>query len=219
MALTFRRFVWLWLIVSLGLTACGRSLETGKNSHDSNTVGTVARSVDPSRGSFTCPGVSDTSVEAMFEDVKLNGSEIRDPSGSIEHLECWGESHGSTVFYSESGRVTPYSDHSHDYRGPGSEKYSVPEIEGASGDYRTMPEGVGASSLIICGDVFVLVRIYSNRAPLKGDLKENVKNISLSMTPWACKGEAIPGIGLTLSHSRPNDGASTAVSNASQSTT
>lgn len=214
------RLAWGVLVVVLSLVGCSRSSEMAREPGNSKHTEVTPSGAGPVEGQFTCPGVPDTSVKAIFEDITLKGTEVGGASKSIRYLDCWGYSgndRSSIVFYSEVSKVTPYRNHSSDYRGPGSETFSVP-VKGASGDFRTMPEGAGVNSLITCGDVFIFVRIVSNRVPARGDLKTNVKNISSSMASWACKGEEIPGRGVPFNPNLPDASASASTSPETQMT-
>ena len=199
----------LTVAASVLLTGCG-FLRPGAAT--ATATAAAPPSVDPATTDFTCPGLPDTSVKAVFSSISLSPTTIRETDGSVRQLDCWGNEgngDGTTLFFSEFGRETPNHNSHAANRGPGSESFTVPGIEGATGDIRMMSDGQGGSSLITCGDAFILVRMYSHRAPMRGDLKENVKNLALSMTPWACNGETIPGLGMPLSPAAPTDQAPT----------
>lgn len=193
----------LAVAASVLLTGCG-PLRPGATT--ATATAAAPPSVDPSTSDFTCPGLPDTSVKAVFSNISLRPTTIRETDGSVRYLECrgrTGKGEGEPAFYSQLARNTPVLDHSRDYRGPGSESFTVPGIEGATGDIRITPGSQGASSLITCGDAFILVRISPTPPSMRGDLKENVRNLALSMTPWACNGETIPGLGMPLSPAAP----------------
>lgn len=199
----------LTVAASVLLTGCG-FLRPGAAT--ATATAAAPPSVDPATTAFTCPGLPDTSVKAVFSSISLSPTTIRETDGSVRQLDCWGNEgngDGTTLFFSEFGRETPNHNSHAANRGPGSESFTVPGIEGATGDIRMMSDGQGGSSLITCGDAFILVRMYSHRAPMRGDLKENVKNLALSMTPWACNGETIPGLGMPLSPAAPTNQAPT----------
>jgi hypothetical protein len=90
-----------------------------------------------------------------------------------------------------------------------------------------VPEAVGeihidgsvGLAIITCGDAFVNVSVSLNphNTP-DGNLKGNLINIAISMTPWVCNGEVIPGLGVPLSPARP-DTATIAPATASASET
>ena len=211
-----RAFLCSMLVVSVFLCILGyRSLFSENKTVQTDVA--VPASVNPLSGQYTCPGVPDASVRLMFKDISLRDVSIPNEDGGFSSLECYGrvgsnESTRKTVFESLIGRKSLVKDHGNDYRGPGSEKFAVEGVDGASGDVRVMPENGGVSSLITCGDAIVLVRIYNDEAAMKGDIKENVKNLALSMTPWACNGEAIPGLGVSLSPSPPSPNGFTSAS-------
>ncbi|WP_126412110.1 hypothetical protein [Actinomyces slackii] len=76
------------------------------------------------------------------------------------------------------------------------ESFPVPDVPGATGEVRTSKEGGGAA-VIACGDAFIATSI-SPKGKMRGDLKGNLVNLALSITPWACNGEPIPGLNTPL---------------------
>ncbi len=187
--------------IALSLFGCGYSRP--------DTVAATAAapaSVDTSASHFTCPGVADESVKAVFPDVSLRDSSGQYSDGGYRRLDCSGKvsvngSVSATGFRSLISRKSSEKSHDNDYRGPGSERFAVQGVEGASGDIRVMEGGRGVSSLITCGDALVMVTLYDDVAPMNGDIKENAKNLALSMVPWTCNGEVVPGLGQPLSPS------------------
>ncbi len=194
-------FIAFSVSIALSLFGCG-------DSRPVNAAATAAApaSVDTSASHFTCLGVADESVKAVFPDVSLRDSSGRYSDGGYRRLDCSGEvrangSADTTVFESLISRKSSAKSRENAYRGPGSERFNVQGAEGASGDVRVMENDRGVSSLITCGDAFVMVTLYADVAPMNGDIKKNAKNLALSMVPWTCNGEVIPGLGQPLSPS------------------
>ena len=67
----------------------------------------AAASVDPETESFSCPGVPDTSVQAVTGKVTFSAIGGREQDGEIRYLTCRGEKEDSYLFKSEFGRQTP----------------------------------------------------------------------------------------------------------------
>lgn len=215
------RLAALLFIVSV-ISAC--SSPSVRHSYPSQTTGSsearasvVAASVSATSGDkFTCPGIPDDSVRAMFNsDVILDGSP---PQGyrvdhHVSYLSCPGVmSSGSQrlTFYSEFGYKAKgfepwvssftYNDSSH------RERFSVPGVGDSAGEIRFGQDG-GGTAAVDCGATFVTVTARPN-GQIKGDLKRNLTNFAISLTPWACRGETIPGLDVPLSPWRAVSGSS-----------
>ena len=167
----------------------------------------AAASVDPEMESFSGPGVPDSSVRAVAGEVVFDPSGGREKDGAIRHLMCYGkggESGDSILFESEFGRQVPGSPAgSRSYLYGGNERFAVDGVPEAVGEIH-IDDSIGLA-IITCGDAFVNVSVSLNphNTP-DGDLKGNLINIAISMTPWVCNGEVIPGLGVPLSPARPD---------------
>ena len=179
----------------------------------------AAASVDPEVESFSCPGVPDSSVRAVAGEVVFAPSWGREKDGAIRHLMCYGDSGRSGesyLFKSEFGRQVPGSPAgSRTYLYGGNERFTVDGVPEAVGEIHI--DGSVGLAIITCGDAFVNVSFDPYSIP-DGDLKGNLINIAISMTPWVCNGEVIPGLGVPLSPARP-DTATIAPATASASET
>ena len=167
-------------------------------------------SVDPVTTAFTCPGVPDSSVEAVLGEVSLSPTIWRnDEDGTVKSLECEGlvpASGGfSRLFSARFGRNVPGRRPWEFVRIPQdrfSQTFDVPGVEGATG---TVSEpGPGTGTLITCGDSFILVSL-SGRAHINSDVKANAANLAISLTPWACNSRPIPGLGVPLGSAPPEN--------------
>lgn len=158
-------------------------------------------------GKFTCPGIPDNSVRAIFaSDIILDDSP---PQGyrvdhHVSYLSCPGVvSSGSQrlAFYSQIGYkakgfepwVSSFTYNESSRR----EHFSVPGIGESAGEIRFGRDG-GGTAAIDCGATFVTVTARPT-GQIKGDLKRNLANFAISLTPWACKGEVVPGLDVPLS--------------------
>lgn len=167
-------------------------------------------SVDPEAESFSCPGVPDSSVRAVAGEAAFTPSGGREKDGAIRYLKCYGDrgrSGESYLFKSEFGRQVPGSPAgSRSYLYGGNERFTVDGVPDAVGEIHI--DGSVGLAIIMCGDAFVNVSFDPYLIP-DGDLKGNLINIAISMTPWVCNGEVIPGLGVPLSPAR-SDTATTA---------
>lgn len=177
----------------------------------------VAASVSAtSGGKFTCPGIPDDSVRTMFtSDVIMDDSP---PQGyrvdhHVSYLSCPG------VMSSGSQRLTFYSEFGYKAKGfepwassytyndsSRRERFSVPGIGDSAGEIRFGQDG-GGTAAVDCGATFVTVTARPI-GQIKGDLKRNLTNFAISLTPWACRGETIPGLDVPLSPWRAVSGSS-----------
>lgn len=208
------RLAALLLVLSV-MTAC--SSPSVRHSHPSPAQMTnpsqaeasvVSPSVSATYGKkFTCPGIPDESVRAMFSaDIILDDSL---PQGyrvdrHVSYLSCPGVmSSGSQrlAFFSEFGyKATGFEPwvSSFTYNDDSNrELFSVPGVGDSAGEIRFGQDG-GATAAVDCGATFVTVTARPI-GQIKGNLKRNLANFAISLTPWACKGETIPGLDAPLS--------------------
>ena len=196
------------VVVVVGLVAAGCAVRGADPALV--PIAAAPASVDPATTTFTCPGVPDSSVEAVLGEVSLSPTMWRsDKDGTVKSLECEGLVHASgdlsRVFFARFGRNVPGRQPWKFVRIPQgrfSETFDVPGVEGATG---TVSEpGPGTGALITCGDSFILVSL-SGRAHINGDVKANATNLAISLTPWACNGQPIPGLGVPLGSAPPEN--------------
>ena len=164
----------------------------------------AAASVDPETESFSCPGVPDTSVQAVTGKVTFSAIGGREQDEEIRYLTCRGEKEDSYLFKSEFGRQTPDSpagSRSYLYGDESNEHFTVASVPNASGEVHI--DRTFGLAIIVCGDAFVNVSLNTHAIP-NGDLRGNLINLATSMTPWACHGEPIPGLGVPLSPAKPS---------------
>lgn len=160
----------------------------------------VPSSVAPSEVSSDCPGVPTSSVDLVVEGLSFRPSKVRQ-SGVVTNVECYGHNNAhSLVFYSHYGKnLTGKDVHdlSNAYRvSRPSNTFPVSGVEGAKGEVILGDDG-GGSSIITCGNSFILVSFYPWQE-LGDNLEVNLRNLALSMVPWVCQGEPVPGLGSPL---------------------
>ncbi len=193
-----------FLSAALVLALCGCS-----PSHDSKPDA-VPSSVAPSEVDSTCPGVPISSVGLVLEDLHFSPTSFPEPdSDTVRNVECFGsmgnDDDMKTVFFTRFGKNLTGEDVHDNWRAyDGSlskDVFPVPGVEGAKGEVLLEKAG-GGSSIVTCGDSFILITFFPV-PQLNGDLNVNLRNLALSMVPWVCKGEPVPGLGAPLSPAFP----------------
>lgn len=164
----------------------------------------AAASVDPEAESFTCPGVPDSSVQAVTGEVTFIPSGGREKDGTVRYLACnANRSNGGFQFTSEFGRQSPDNpagSKSYMYGDGSNEPFTVEGVPDANGEVHIDKDS--GLAIIVCGDAYINV-FLNPRASLNGDLRGNLINLATSMTPWACNGEPIPDLDVPLSPAKP----------------
>ncbi|VEG27897.1 Uncharacterised protein [Actinomyces howellii] len=153
-------------------------------------------------GQFTCPGVPDDAVIAMFgPSVSFLPRFSTNKDDYVTHLFCTvlvppSQSSGRSdmALTTRWGRldegINPWADA---YDAPIEDTFTVEGI-GGTGTVYTSTEGGGAASFT-CEDNYhyVTVSVYPGTG-MRGDLKANLINLATSMTPWVCQGHTAPGL-------------------------
>lgn len=182
------------------LTACS-GLPVLSDPTPTPTAAVVAPSASPD-GKFTCPGVPDDAVIAMFGPSVTLGPNFDTRNGYVYLLLCTATVPVTSEISSRTGlaltvrwgqvneNVDPWADA---YHAPIEDTFTVEGI-GGTGTVYTSTEGGGAASFT-CEDNYhyVTVSIYPGTG-MRGDLKGNLINLATSMTPWACQGQTAPGL-------------------------
>ena len=200
------------LLVSL---VCTIALVSGCSLLNGSRSVVVPSSVAPSEVGATCPGVPTSSVELVSKGLSFESTMVRE-EGMVRNVRCFGYGGAKKmkVFYSHYGRnLTGVDVHdlSAAYRASLSrEVFPVSGVEGATGEVLLGEDG-GGSSIITCGDSFVLVSFYP-RVQFNGDLKVGLRNLALSMVPWVCQGKPVPGLGADLMPAFPDGSTATSTS-------
>ena len=165
-------------------------------------------SVAPSEVGAECPGVPTTSVDAVAKNLSFRPSkDLRRNSDVVTNVERYGHNDKHLmVFYSHYGENLKGKDvHelSKAYRASQpSSTFPVAGVVGAKGEVILGDDG-GGSSIITCGNSFILVSFYPWQE-LGDNLDVNLRNLALSMVPWVCQGEPVPGLGADLTPAFPN---------------
>ena len=153
----------------------------------------AAASVDPEAESFTCPGVPDSSVQAVTGEVTFIPSGGREKDGTVRYLACnANRSNGGFQFTSEFGRQSPDNpagSKSYMYGDGSNEPFTVEGVPDANGEVHIDKDS--GLAIIVCGDAYINVFLG------------NLINLATSMTPWACNGEPIPDLDVPLSPAKP----------------
>ena len=152
-------------------------------------------------GQFTCPGVPDDAVTAMFGSSVTFSASYYNKGDYISHVLCTvlvppsqTSSRSGTALTTRWGQlnegINPWADA---YDAPIKDSFTIEGI-GGTGTVYTSTEGGGAASFT-CEDNYhyVTVSVYPGTG-MRGDLKANLINLATSMTPWACQGHTAPGL-------------------------
>lgn len=189
------------LLAATCLMLCACSDSRGVHDMHSGKVGhNVAASISPEETEFTCPGVPDSSVRSMFDSPRFTRSYIGD-NHSVSRIYCSVNGPGTgpagleTTFGKWVDGLDPWGD-SRYYEGEIVEHF---HNDGGSGEIRYSEEQGGGAAMLTCsGDqYYVIVSVYP-RSSMKGDLKNNLINLTESMTPWVCGGQNVPGLSVPL---------------------
>ncbi|CAM2750647.1 hypothetical protein ACSL103130_01025 [Actinomyces slackii] len=196
----------------LALAGCANGGPLGRSSSRS-TVPVVATAA-PDGASYTCPGIPDEAVEAMFG-----------PDSTIvnhfNHIPPWCivkiPGRDASVLYIQAWYIyrnkDPW-DEPNLSRGQFGSDFSFPGIEGTGkawideeveDDDGSGDQAYGVrygSTVFICGDHYLALSI--DHAPaMQGDLKGNLVNLTQSALPWLCQDQPIPGLDQTMEDIRP----------------
>ena len=166
----------------------------------------AAASVDPEAESFSCPGVPDSSVQAVTGEVTFIPMVYWEKDDALRYLTCSGtvESTPSVLFKAEFGRQSPGNpagSKSYIYGDGSNESFTVEGVPDANGEVHIDKDS--GLAIIVCGDAYINVFLDPYGA-LNGDLRGNLINLATSMTPWACNGEPIPDLDVPLSPAKPS---------------
>ncbi len=159
-------------------------------------------SVAPSEVGAECPGVPTGSVSLVAKNLSFRPSKaLQNNSDVVTNVECYGHNDKHfMVFYSHYGTNLKGEDvheFSKAYRASQpSNTFPVAGVVGAKGEVILGDDG-GGSSIITCGNSFILVSFYPWQE-LGDNLDVNLRNLALSMVPWVCQGEPVPGLGADL---------------------
>ena len=153
-------------------------------------------------GQFTCPGVPDDAVIAMFGPSASISPGYSTRAGYLSQLFCTVIVPRNPDITSRTGRalttrwgqldegINPWADA---YDAPIEDTFTVEGI-GGTGTVYTSTEGGGAASFTCEDDYhYVTVSVYPGTG-MRGDLKANLINLTTSMTPWVCQGHTAPGL-------------------------
>lgn len=191
----------LAVATSVLLTGCG-PLRPGV----ATAMAAAPPSVDPSTSGFTCPGLTDTSVKAVFSSISLHPPSFVRPTA---RSGTW------------SARATPEKAKENQrsvLSSLGTNRSwiiaAVIEVQvrsvsrclasrtprATSAQHREAREPTASSPVERPSSWYA-----SPPTPpsMRGDPKENVRNLIRSMTSWACDGETIPGRRVPLSPTVP----------------
>ena len=204
------RIVVLFCAVSFVVVSEGCASGGEKEKNLSSTQAVVSPSVAVSGTDFTCPGVADEAVEAMFGgQIKYHPDTVIE-KGVLTKVTCYVDVDNVSEGYSGVGlRVN--STHYREgidpwwggYQGGYEGVFSIPGDSGF-GELQLASEG-GGTVLYNCGDRYHYIMVsVMPRSGMKGNLKANLINLTSSMVPWMCQGHPIPGLGAPMDAAPPN---------------
>ena len=132
---------------------------------------------------------------------------LRRNSDVVTNVECYGRNDKRLLVcyshYGENLKGEDVHELSKAYRASQpSSTFPVAGVVGAKGEVFLGDDG-GGSSIITCGNSFILVSFYPWQE-LGDNLDVNLRNLALSMVPWVCQGEPVPGLGADLTPAFPN---------------
>lgn len=182
----------------------------GEKGDPRSSSAVVSPSVVVEGTDFSCPGVPDKSVEAMFGNPTEYQPNTIVEKGVLSKVACYIDVDNVSEGYSGRGLKINSSHYREGidpwwggYQGGYAGTFSVPGDSGF-GQLQLADEG-GGTALYHCGDRYhyVLVSVMP-RSGMKGDLKGNLVNLASSMVPWACQGQPVPGLGVPMDAAPPN---------------
>lgn len=199
-------------LVCVILSVC--SCSSSKSSDLKSAV--APSSVAPSEAAAVCPGVPTESVSLVAKNLSFRPSKAwQRNSDIVTNVECYGHNDKHfMVFYSHYGKNLKgknVHELSKAYRASQpSDTFPVAGVVGAKGEVFLGDDG-GGSSIITCGNSFILVSFYPWQE-LGRNLDVNLRNLALSMVPWVCQGEPVPGPGADLTPAFPDETVTTSTS-------
>jgi len=207
MAMRMGRLTYFFVCAVLLVSSCSTLKSNGLKS------AVAPSSVAPSKVGAACPGVPTESVSLVAKNLSFRPSmSLQRNSDIVTNVECYGHNDKHLmVFYSHYGKNLKGKDvhelSSAYQASQPSDTFPVAGVAGAKGEVFLGDDG-GGSSIITCGNSFILVSFYPWQE-LGGDLDVNLRNLALSMVPWVCQGEPVPGLGSELTPAF-SDGTATA---------
>ena len=166
-------------------------------------VGAVA---PPGPEGYTCSGLPDAAFTAMFGPEATAMA----TNSNIEGSNCWVEvpnsDFSSMVFYSRFGYLSSeYSPWDDPMLAIGNSlsSFSFPDVDGVGnakiGVGENAPYG---TTVFVCGEHYLSLSIKKFSA-VRGDVRDNLVNLTESSLPWLCQDQPIPGLGQTMEQVRP----------------
>ena len=160
----------------------------------------------PGPEGYTCSGLPDAAFTAMFGPEATAMATKSDIEGSRCWVEVPNSDSSSPVFYSEFGYLSNvYSpwDSPMLTVGNSSSSFSFPEVDGVG----NAKIGVGedapyGTTVFVCGEHYLSLSIKKFSA-VRGDVRDNLVNLTESSLPWLCQDQPIPGLGQTMEQVRP----------------
>lgn len=155
---------------------------------------------------YTCPGIPDTALYAMFgPNITITTFANSPITGSECRVDAPGQ--GSSVFYSAFWYIYdergPW-DHGSLAWGPEASSFTFDGIDGEGEAHTSSPgaETDYGSTVFTCGDHYLALRI-DHASVMAGDMRENLIALTQSALPWLCQDQPIPGLDKTMEEARP----------------
>ena len=198
----------LCVAVVLGTTgSCSWVKGGGSSSSPSVPTAAVVSSMAPTgEDEFSCPGIPDDAVVAMFGQDVTFASDWS--SAGFEDGECVVHIPGrsSFVFVSSFGYLGGGYDPWDGPRAVTGGERSRFSFDGVEGEGEALigvdPERRSGTTVYTCGNNFLLLTVMGSYE-IRGSVRENLVNLTESVLPWLCQGEPVPGLGRTLEEMTP----------------
>lgn len=193
-------------VVCLVLAACPAPWRAGGPTTTPTATAVVAATAPSDPHDYTCPGIPDEALEAMFGREATISARRTDTF--FKGAECWVKvpEQKSLIFYSTIGYIYKNHDPWDDplvSMGNTHSTFSFPEVDGF-GEARidTGPDARYGTTVFTCKDHYLALTV-DEFSLTRGDVRTNLINLTQSALPWLCQDQPIPGLGQTMEQARP----------------
>ena len=193
-------------VVCLVLAACSAPWRASAPTTTPTATAVVAATAPSDPHDYTCPGIPDEALEAMFGQ-KTTISTPR-TGAFFKGSECWVKvpEQKSLIFYSTIGYIYRDRDPWDDpwiSLGNTHSTFSFPDVDGF-GEARidTGPNAHYGTTVFTCEDHYLVLTV-GEFSLTRGDVRTNLINLTQSALPWLCQDQPIPGLDQTMEQARP----------------
>lgn len=182
---------------------------------DTSGLAVVGSAWPTSDAHFSCPGIADEAVSAIFGapvSLGFGGKRYEDYSRIMQCVfDVGGDKPAFYVAYGFLGsKWSPAKDGRVRWGGGVDDHYSFEGVDG-EGHVRGAPAEDFHNNVIVygaatfsCGDHVLVVSQKNYTGEYHGDPAANLVNMTRAAVPWLCQGEPIPGDGRTMEEHRPS---------------